>query len=281
MSIWFSIQEGLRGFSRARMASVISIISLSSALFLIGFFLIFSLNMNQWIGEFRQKIEIEIFLEPYLEEPKIREIEQEIKNFTEVQAVEYVSREKAAKRFQDEFGRSVYEVLEDNPLPPSLVIRLNENFRNAPAVTALSLKIGRLAEVTDVVYQRELLNVIDHYLRLIYISVLGVGLLLLLIALVLIFNTIRLTIAARRDSITIMQLVGATRAMVRRPFIIEGFIQGLISALIAAGLVYLLVRLTRLFLPVADLRWEIPAIITGLGLLMGMLSSRISVNKYL
>jgi cell division transport system permease protein len=281
MSVWFSIQEGLRGFSRARMASVISIISLSAALFLIAFFLIVSLNMQAWIGEFRQKIEIEVFLEPYLEDVKIRALEQEIRAFPEVNVVEIISREKAARRFQEEFGRSVFEVLEDNPLPPSLVIRLRENYRNAPAVTALSAKIGRLAEVTDVVYQRELLNIIDHYLRLIYLSILGVGLLLLLIALVLIFNTIRLTIAARRDSITIMQLVGATRGMVRRPFVIEGFLQGLISALIAVGLVYLLVHLTRYFLPVVFLRWEIPAIITALGLLMGMLSSRISVNKYL
>ncbi len=280
--IGFSIKEGLKGFKRARLATTITISSLAFALLLVGVFLVLSLNVERWIGDFRKKIELEVFLDNDLTESEGRQIAQKIQSVRGVDQVNYITKEKAALRFKKEFGRDIYEVLDYNPLPLSCTVTLKKGYRTGARVAKVSATIQGIAGVSEVIYQKELMALVDRYISLIYLAAVIIGLVLITISIILLYNTIRLTIFARRDTIEIMKLVGATRSFIRRPFIVEGLIQGLIGGLLAGALLYGAVKLTRrILLPHLFHSVEIYAVLVVAGILIGMLASRLSVSRYL
>lgn len=282
MSFWFTIREGFKGFKRARLATTITITSLAFALLLIGLFILFTLNINQWIGDFRAQIELEVFLEAHLDEEQSNAIKEKISGIEGINSVNLITKQEAAERFQKEFGRSIYDVLESNPLPPSCTIRLQAGYQTASAANKISLKIAAIAGVDEVVYKRDLLNIIDYYIELVYLVIGAIGLILIIIAVILLNNTIRLTILARKDIIDIMKLVGATEAFIRRPFFVEGFIQGLLGGVAASLLLYLSVSLIKEIVYEGIVsRPEIYGIIIITGVLIGIISSTLSVSKYL
>jgi cell division transport system permease protein len=282
MSYWFSFKEGLKGFRRARLATTITITSIAFALLLVGVFLTFSINVQAWIGDVRSKIELEVFLEPLIDNASGQQIREKISGIDGVGSVEFVSKEKAAERFHKEFGRNIYEALESNPLPASCVVKMKPGSQSSLVISKIIARINELDGVTDVVYQKEALALIDHYLQMVYLIVGGVGFILILIAVILLNNTIRLTILARKDIIHIMQLVGAKESFIRRPFVIEGFIQGLLGALLANIMIIGVERLIKAWFYARLLqRSEIYGFVLLTGLIIGIFSSRISVSKYL
>ncbi len=282
MSLGFSIQEGLKGFGRARMATFITITSVVLALIMVGLFILLAINIDHWVEQKRQHLEVEVFLEPLLGPKETANIVNKLKKLPAVQSVRYISQEQAAERFKKEFGRDVRQVLGTNPLPPSCIVRLKPAYQNARAITRLSQIVQTWDGVSDVVYGRSLLKAIDRYVTLIYLIIGGVGLLLLFVATVLIHNSIRLIIYARQGIIEIMKLVGATRAFIRRPFLVEGLLYGLIGGALADGAVWLLVRGFRKWVYGGIIEnWQVYALVLGLGILIGFISSEVSVNKHL
>lgn len=282
MSIGFSIKEGIKGFGRARMASFVTITSVVIALMMIGLFIVLAINIDYWVGEKRKNLEVEAFFEPALPEAKAKALTNTIKRLNGIQSVRYISREQAALRFKKEFGRDVYEVLGTNPLPASCIIKLQPAYQNAASIERLSAKIKTLDGVTDVIYGRGFLEAIDRYVTIVYLIIGGLGLVLLIVATVLVHNSIRLIIYARREIIEIMKLVGATRAFIRRPFLVEGFLYGLIGGVFADLVVWGLVQAIRIWVyggVIASV--EVYGIILTLGVLIGFISSEVSVNKYL
>lgn len=282
MNIWFLLKEGLSGFKRARLANFITITSVGLALLLVGYFILFSTNMNRWIGAKRSQMELEVFLENTLRDAEGQNIAAHIQALEGVARVHFISKEEAARRFQREFGRNIYDILETNPLPPSCTLQLKPGYQTAGSVTQIEQKIRAIKGVNDVVYARELLYLIDRYVTWIYLVLGGFGLVLLIIAVILLFNTIRLTIFARRDIIEIMTLVGATKGFIKAPFIIEGFFQGLVGAGLAAGMLHGSSAIIRRFLygGLSTPDWVYLAM--GLaGVLIGTIASRFSLSRYL
>ncbi len=282
MSLGFSIKEGIKGFGRARMASFITVTSVALALMMIGLFLVLALNIDHWVEQKRKNLEIEVFFDQSLPEAKAQAVTRQIGQWPGVRAVQFVSRQQAAERFKQEFGRDVTEVLGTNPLPASCIIKLKPAYQNAASIRELSAKIKKLNGVTDVIYGQELLNLIDRYVTLIYLIIGGLGLVLLIVAIVLVHNSIRLIIYARREIIEIMKLVGATRAFIRRPFLVEGLLYGLIGGAIADLIIWGVMRISKtwIFSGLID-RIEVYAIILIVGILIGLFSSEVSVNKHL
>ena len=261
---------------------MITITSLALALLLTGYFILFSININRWIGEKRSKMELEVFFENDLNNEKAKAATAEIQKITGTDRVVYISKKDAAARFEKEFGRNIYDILDSNPLPPSCTVRLKPGFQTSGTVQKIVLQIGRINGVSDVVYEKELLRLIDYYVTWIYIILGGFGAILLFIAVILLYNTIRLTIFARRDIIEIMGLTGATASFIKRPFIIEGFLQGLLGALAASGMLYLSVQaIRRLLFSQLVMRDNIYFMLLGAGILIGMVSSALSLSRYL
>lgn len=282
MTFLFTIKEGFKGFGRARLSTTITIISVAFALLLIGYFIMFSININNLIGDVRSKIELDVFLIPAINETDGLKIKQQIERIEGINGADLISKEEAARKFEKEFGRNVIDVLGTNPLPVSCTVKIKEGYQNVVSINGIVREIEKINGVDEVVYQRDLLSVIDRYINLIYIIAGSIGFLLIVIAVVLLYNTIRLTILARRDIIEIMKLVGATASFIRRPFVVEGFMQGLIGALIACLLLFLsLLMVQQWIYPYAVGRPEVYAFLVIFGMLIGLFSSRLSVSKHL
>ncbi len=282
MNFWFTIKEGLKGFRRARLATFLTISSITFSHFLIGTAVLVALNVDNWISTIRSRLEVEIFLENVVSQEDIDFVRSELQKRDDVESLRFVSKEDAARRFEQEFGKSVYEVLQVNPLPPSFIITPKAEARNAAAVNAMAGELAAIDAVDEVIYQKELIALIDRYLTIAYLAgALGIAL-ISAVTIVLLYNTVRLTIFARRDIIEIMKLVGAKRSFIKRPFVVEGILQGLIGAglacLLLAALNY---GLSRTVFSSIVFREEIYAALTFLGVAIGFISSRLSVAKYL
>jgi cell division transport system permease protein len=282
MSFWFTIREGIKGFRRARLATTLTITSVAFSHLLIGIFIVFSINVDYLISDLRSQMEFEVYLEPTLPVPRAKKIEKEILAMDGVASVKLISKEQAAKRFEEEFGKKIEEILSVNPLPSSCIVLMKEGFRNLDAIEVISAKISVIDGVDEVVYQKQILSIIDRYIYLTYVIGGFIGIVLTLISAVLLHNTIRITIYARRDIIEIMNLVGATQSFIKRPFLVEGFLQGLIGSLLSCGLLYTIVYLTKQFIySYIYFKYEIFGILVILGVFIGLVSSRMSVTKHL
>jgi cell division transport system permease protein len=282
MSIFFHITEGIKGLTKARLATLLAITSIMLTIILMAIFIIFSLNLNNWINSFREKIEMEVFLKSTVSDGQIKVISEKLEQIPGILSIEFVSKEAAANRFKEEFGQDIFDVLDFNPLPLSFIITLEDSARNLSSIQKISSIIANMTEVDDIVYQKFLLETIDKYINFIIFSVLFVGLIITFIAIALIYNTIRLTIYARRDTIYIMRLVGATQAFIRTPFIIEGVLQGLIASSLASIIVYYLVQFVIKFIyPFLLFDNHVFIYLISFGLIIGLLSASLSVAKFL
>ena len=282
MSLFFHITEGIKGLTKARLATLLSISSIMLTIILMALFIIFSLNLNTWINSFSEKIEMEVFLKITVSEEQIDELTEKLEQIPGILNTQFINKEEAAKRFKEEFGQDIFDVLDFNPLPLSFIITLEDRARNLNSIQKISGMIENITEVDEIVYQKFLLETIDKYINFIAIGVLFVGLIITVIAVVLIYNTIRLTIYARRDAIYIMRLVGATQAFIRTPFIIEGVLQGLIASSLASVIVYYLVQFVIHFIyPFLVFNNQIFIFLISFGLIIGLLSASLSVAKFL
>ena len=282
MNLFFHIKEAIKGLTKARLATILSITSITLTIILMAVFIIFSLNLNTWITSFREKIELEIFLQPTIPESQISEISKELNDIAGIRSSQYISKEEAAKRFKEEFGQDIFEVLDTNPLPRSFIITLEDSTRNSKSIERISANIRDIVEVEDIVYQKEILESIDKYITYILFGALFIGILISLIAVALIYNTIRLTIYARKDAIYIMRLVGATQAFIRTPFVIEGMLQGVIASSLACIITHYLVKFIVHFIyPFLIFNSQVYFYLIGFGLVIGIVSASLSVAKFL
>ncbi len=282
MSFWFTIREGFKGFSRARLSTTLTIISIFFSHYMIALFLMTSYNFERWVDDFRSRVELEVFLEPGTTDNEAQQLRRRMMRFKEVEKSRYISKKEAAARFEKEFGRNVFDVLQSNPLPTSIILNLKPAYRNASAIETLNGKLTSLNFVDEVVYPRRVITLLDRYMKIVYLAGAALLMLLLLITFVLIYNTIRLTIFARRDIIEIMQLVGAKRNFIKRPFIIEGLLQGLIGASLSMAAAWGSLHLAQKYI-LSSLTFKPAYLLLVLlsGLVIGYISAGFSVAKHL
>jgi cell division transport system permease protein len=282
MSLLFSLNEGFKGFFKARLATTLSVSSITLTIFLTGMFVVFTINLQSWLGFLREKIEIEVFIETGSTDKEIDVLKNKVTNLEAVKEIEYISKEDAADRFEEEFGQNVFEVLEFNPFPPSIVIHLNEGFQNPLEIDKLKNRLELFANVEEVFYKKPLLEKIDQYVKIAYILGIVVGVVIIVIAVGLIFNTIRLTIYARRDMIQIMRLVGATEGFIKKPFLVEGIMQGFLGGGIASLAIYYSLKLIQIYIYPYVISHSM--IFVGLiifSMIIGLFSAYLSVGKFI
>jgi cell division transport system permease protein len=286
MSLSYTLRESLSGFRRARVSTGFAVLTLWIALVLLGLFAIVSVNTQRVVQSLRNRVEMEAFLREPVTGEELRRIERSILSVPGVDSIQYVSKEEAARVFEREFGDNVYRVLNFNPLPPSIKISLKNDYKTSERARALDSRFAGIAGIDTVVYRRRLLEIIDARMNVVNSVTLGLGMFIMLSAVLLVANTIRLAIYAKRHIIRTMELVGATAMFIRWPFLIEGMIQGLLGGGLAAVLLYLAVeRLTRLLSEelaafVHMPSWFYVAVVAG-GLVLGLFGSIVSVSRFL
>ncbi len=253
MSAGYLIKEGIAGIKRTKLAAFTSMFSLFVAVLLIGVLTRVGFNAYEVSQILKQQVEVEVFLEN-IDEQTTLELRNRIQQKPEVANLEYISRDSASVIFKEEFGVGGEALADLNFLPASFKIKISEQ-ASVNEIEVFVSEIETYAGVDDVRFNLALLQILETRTEQLAIAGGALGIFIMFVAMILVFNTIRLTIYAKRELIRAMKLVGATNAFIRRPFLIEGVIQGLISGTAAAGLLYLIFE------------WVIPHYISQIGIL--------------
>lgn len=298
LKLWRTFKEGMTNFRRNGWLSLATISILTLSLFIISVAFLISLGANLLVENFEQRVNITVSFNPDVSEERILTMQGNLKRFREIESVEYISRDTALTQFLDQSGqdpeiRQAIEEIGENPLLASLVIRAKEqsDYEKIAQVLAQS---EYQTDISRVNYERnkrifERLNTISHAARQFGLSV---GIAFAAIAVLITFNTIRITIYSHRQEFEIMRLVGASNLYVRMPYIFEGLLYGLSSGmttlLLLAGATYGARGLTRGAFPQGDLFQVflayLPWIVAGtlaLGIALGIISSYIAIRRYL
>lgn len=282
----YILRESISGFRRTKVAAVGSMLTITVAVLLLAIFGLVWRDAGRVDALLRERIDLEAFLDEPIGEAAREAVEEALLADPGIAAVEYISKERAAAIFREEFGEDVGQVLDFNPFPPSYRIHLREEGRSAAAAETVSARIGAIPGVASVAYRSDLFDFLDRQADSIRTAGMVVGTLVALSALFIVANTIRLAIAARRKSIQAMKLVGASRFFVRAPFVLEGLIQGALGAALA-GLVlhYILAWLSTV---IAGEMTEFLAVDAGFyalvmaaGVILGAAGSLIAVRKFI
>lgn len=278
----YSITEGFKGLRRAKFSAFVSISTIFLSLILIGVFIIFILNAQRLVNRIQSRMELEIFIDNSYTIERIEELERRIFTITGIDSVRYVSKDEAAEIFKQQFGQDIFEILEENPLPSSFQVKLKPTFRSAGYAKKISEQLNQLEGVDEVYYRQDLLIILEKYIQIFVGVIFGIGLLLAAGSIFLVSNTIKLIIFSRSTIIEIMKLVGATRRFIRRPFLVEGIIQGFIGGSLAALFFYLIFKIVKLEIPgLILINQENYPLLIILGILFGLIGSLLALRKFL
>jgi cell division transport system permease protein len=277
------------GLSKTRLRSsyLTLVISVSLVLFLLGILGSVLINAKALSDYLRESLSFSVIADDDAKEPDIRMLQKDLDAKLYVKSTEYVSKDEAAEKMKADLGEDFINFLGDNPLPPTIDVYLFAGYTSPDSVAKIEKYILEYPFVKEVYYPESLLFLINENVKKISLFLLILSSFLLLIALTIINNTIRLSIYSRRFLIRTMQLVGATRAFIRRPFLVQSAFHGLLAALIAMsllmGLLYLIEKefLMMFSYESTKLLILLGAAIITIGVLINIISTFFSVKRYL
>ncbi len=277
------------GLSKTRLTGsyLTLVVSVSLVLFLLGVLGLIIINARELSDYFRESLSFSVMLDDEAKVADIRMLQKDLDAKLYVKSTEYVSKEEAAAKMKEDLGEDFIDFLGDNPLPPSIDVYLYAGFTNPDSVAKIEKYVLEYPFVKEVYYQESLLFLINENVRKISLFLLVISSFLFLIALTIINNTIRMSVYSRRFLIRTMQLVGATRSFIRRPFILQSAFHGLLAALIAMsllmGLLYLIEKefFMMFTFESTKLLLLLGASIIVTGILINVISTFFSVNRYL
>ncbi|HWP83153.1 MAG TPA: permease-like cell division protein FtsX [Bacteroidota bacterium] len=286
MQIGYVLREGFSGFKRAKLSMAAAIVTVTISLLLLSFFTILLVNVNAVVESLRDRVEMEAFLADHLTPEAANAVRARVAALEGVGDVRFISKEEAAKIFQEEFGEDIHKVLDFNPLPASLKIFLQDGYKTAAGAETVAKAVREIKGIDDVIYRKTLLEMLDRRAMTFLWLAFGVGVFIAISSIFLVANTIRLAIYAKRKIIQTMKLIGATRSFIRFPFLLEGFFQGLIGGIGAAGIVYIVFEYLERWvsIPLSEFVRVDPVYygsIVGAGCLLGILGSMISIRRFI
>ena len=277
--------------SKSRMAGsyFMSLMSITLVLFLLGVFALLMMHAQKLSNHLKENIGFEVVMNSNVKESDILKLQKQLDDMPAVKSTEYITKDEAIRRLSEDLGEDFLQWLgnEENPLLPSIDVRFNAAYANPDSLSVIETNLLKNTDIKEIYYQKSLVNLINQNVRRIGIALIIISLMLLIISITLIRNTIRLSIYAKRFLVRSMQLVGATPAFISKPFIRKGRWQGFFGALLADALLALLLYGLTRRLPELTLVQDykiIAGIFVGilvLGLLLGGLSTRFALRKYL
>jgi cell division transport system permease protein len=272
---------------RLKASYVTTVASITLVLFVLGLLGMAIMFANQLSDHVKENFGFTVFLHDTAGITEVSALQQSLEAMDAVKDTRFVSRDDAAKQLTSALGEDFVDFLGYNPLSASIIIRFNASHAQTDSLARFEEKLRTHKLVADIDYQKDLIHLVNENIRKIGLGLLIFSILLVMIASALISNTIRLGVFAKRFIIKSMQLVGATQAFIRKPFITRGVMQGFISALLADGLLLLLLYVLNRQTP-GMIIVNNPEILTGLlavvillGLIISWISTWFAVRKYL
>jgi cell division transport system permease protein len=268
-------------------SSITTVVSLSLVLFMLGLLGIIILNTRKLSDNLKENIGIQIILNENAKEVDIQHLTKTLDVSTFVKSTEFITKEDAAKRLQDDLGEDFVDFLGYNPLLPSINVHVKAAYANSDSLSMIEKQLLDSKLVKEVIYQKSLVNMINENVKKISLVILIFSGLLMIIALALINNTIRLSIYSKRFIIKTMQLVGATQSFVRRPFVLKGIKHGIYGATIAIlmliGVLYFAQKQLPELVELQDEKMLVTlfVLVIILGIIISWISTSLAVRKYL
>ncbi|MDG1262903.1 MAG: permease-like cell division protein FtsX [Flavobacteriales bacterium] len=267
--------------------SLSTVVGMTLTLTMLGLISLLYLFGEKWQEQLREQVLVQVFLEKDMDETAISRVKKQLEAQPYTKLADYVTAEKASQSMEEELGEEFVDFLGYLPIPPSIDLQLEPQYASLDSLNWIAEDIGSVEGVTEVEYQKVLLGKLEENLRRASLPLLVLAGLLLLIAIALINNTIRLSIFSRRFIIKSMQLVGATRGFIRRPFIRKGVWYGIIAGILAfaviVGLMALFRKMSSNMLEAIDIFTfaKLFGIVVLLGILIAWVSTHFAVNKYI
>lgn len=276
-----AVREAFNASRRAPLLSALGVITIAFSLFAFGLFGLVAVNIRQALRGVEERVEVRAFVSEGTSADAIAASMKDISAFPEVARVDYVSQEAAlerAKKDMSEFS----DVFEDAMLPASLDIHLKAGLRDPETVKAVADRVRSYEFVDDIRYGEEWVTKLYHLRAIATGTGLGLGLAFAAVSIIIIGATIRVSVLARAKEIAIMRLVGATDGFVRAPFLIDGFMKGIVGGLLALLFTWVAYRLidTR-FIKLVFFDPRLIFIGIACGALIGVLGSATSVWSHL
>ena len=280
MNLIFWAAEGAKGFLYHRFTAVTALLGLCLSLWLFAFLLLVWNNLSNYRQSLLEGFRLQVFLETAAGDNGHRQIEDEISNLAGIKEIEYISPEEAARIFSREFGDEIFGIVDDNPLPASIMITLRGDVDPVYKAAQLKREIESLDGVDEVIYQGDILALFESKFKSLIWLLSITGGLILAVSMLIFTQGIRLSIAGRRRFVNTLLLSGAKYSTIRLPFIFEGFLTGSaagLAAYIGISAVRLVVDQFLFPLPVSGpLYMVIPV-----GILLGLGGTMVQVRRNL
>jgi cell division transport system permease protein len=291
---FYCVKDAVRNVKGTLVTNLITIFTISLSSLVLSIFLLLSFNVKTLIHTFGDKIHVILYLDDDLSAFDLQQLIRDVSAFKEVLDLRYVSRDDALhdlkKILKNQDG--ILDNLSANPLPQSLEIQVKSEYHSSAEIEDLVKKLKKYKGVNDIEYGEDWLRkftTIFSFLNLLGILIAGI---IVLATIMIISNTIKLSIHSRCDEIEIMKLVGATDRFIKFPFFLEGLLQGVLGSLLSTGLLFLLYRLSLRwlaghrflelsFLSISFLPPDVLWIIIFSGAAIGAMGSLTSLAKFL
>jgi cell division transport system permease protein len=276
-----ALREAFATFRRAPLLSLLGVLTIAFSLFAFGLFGLVAVNIRDALRAVEERVEIRAFVVDGTPQAATASAMVDVKAFPEVAQVTYVSPADALARARAELGE-FSDVFEEGVLPASIDIRLKPGFRDPSTVQAVAKRMQSYDFVDDVRYGADWIVKLYRLRNIATLVGVGLGLAFAIVAIIIIGSTIRMIVLARAREISIMRLVGATNGFIRLPFLLEGFLQGVLGGLVALGLIWLAnTTISRAFFKTTffDPQLAIAGVLCGA--LIGLLGSGFAVGRHL
>ncbi len=272
---------------RLKTSSITVVVSLALVLFMLGLLGLVVLNASKLSNHIKENIGFQVILKDTATSAQIDALQQEISASVFAKSVNHITKEQAAEKLKADLGEDFVSFLGYNPLLSSLDVKLNADYANADTLVGIEKNLLQKSYVKEVVYHKDMIKQVNENAKVISLYILIFSGLLMIVAIALISNTIRLSIYSQRFLIRTMYLVGATRVFISKPFVFKGIKQGIISGILAGALLAGFLVVSTNYIPdLLQLQDEnMLAILFGgivlLGILISGISAMFSVMRYL
>lgn len=272
---------------RLRSSYISVILSVSLVLFTLGLLGLFLLYTQKITNQVIEDIGFTVYLYDDVKQVDVDRLKKAIDIADYTRTSTYISKDEAIEILKQDLGEDFIQYLDYNPLLASIDVKVKPAYANTDSLAVVKASLSRSSKVKEIVYQESLIQKVQENLRIAGLVILIFSSLLLVVAIALINNSIRLSIYSRRFIIKSMQLVGATQGFIRRPFVQRGILHGVYSALIAMllimGVMYYLQNVLPDLIQIEDI--EILAylfvLVMALGIIISWVSTSLAVRKYL
>ena len=288
-----SIKEVLEGLKANKEGFLITTLTIAISMAIFGIFLIVFFNLHEMVGKWREKFQIVVYLNDDIPKKELNNLKGFLKSRQEIEKILFISKEEALVKFKKRLNnlKTIMDNLDNNPLPASFELKLKKKHRNFDTIKTIAADLKKFEGVEELEYGKIWLERLETILFFLKFIVIGIGGFICLGIIFIISNTIKLSLFSRKDEIEIMQLVGATDWFIKRPFLLQGMIQGLLGVIFSIAILYgfylafiINLQTSNFFVGYHSFLFIPPSVLgflIVLGMLIGCVGSYISLRKFL